>query len=167
MASIENSASGRLGALPTDLLIREAREEDVAAIIALFADDRLGGHDDTTDSQAVDAYLAAFRWIAASPHDTLFVAEAGGEIAGTFQTTLTRSMPGRGSASLTIAAVQTRSDMRGRGIGAAMIAHAVRLATAAGARQVQLTSNKRRVDAHRFYERLGFVRSHEGFKMTL
>jgi GNAT superfamily N-acetyltransferase len=160
-------AQGGAAGPPADLLVREAREEDLSAIIALFADDTLGGHGDTVDGSAREEYLAAFRWIENSPNDTLFVAETSGEVVGTFQTSLTRTMPGRGSAFLTIAAVQTRSDLRGRGIGAAMIAHAVQVARATGARYVQLTSNMVRSDAHRFYERLGFARTHFGFKMKL
>lgn len=149
------------------LAIREARREDVAAIVALFAADETGGHGDTVDPAALPSYMAAFDRIAASPADTLYVAELGGEVVGTFQTTLTTTMTGRGSASLTVSAVQTRADMRGRGIGEAMMRFAIAQGREAGARKVQLSSNKVRADAHRFYRRLGFVQSHLAFKMTL
>lgn len=149
------------------LLIRLAREEDVPAIVALFAADPLGGYGDTTDTAALPDYLKAFRRIAKSPNDTLYVAELAGEVVGTFQTTLITSMTARGSSNLTIEAVQTRSDLRGKGIGAAMILFAIEQGQEAGARLVQLTSNAKRVDAHRFYERLGFIRTHAGFKMKL
>ena len=76
-------------------------------------------------------------------------------------------MAGRGRPILTIEAVQTRADLRGRGIGAQMILHAIGIGRQEGARLVQLSSNAARVDAHRFYERLGFARSHFGFKMKL
>ena len=88
-------------------------------------------------------------------------------MVGTFQTTLITSLTGRGSSSLTIEAVHTRSDMRGHGIGQAMISHAIEQAREAGARLVQLMSNASRTDAHRFYARLGFTQSHLGFKMKL
>ena len=77
------------------------------------------------------------------------------------------SMSGRGAASLNVEAVQTRADMRGRGIGEAMVRFAIAKAVEAGARKVQLTSNLARTDAHRFYRRLGFAQSHAGFKMKL
>jgi GNAT superfamily N-acetyltransferase len=151
----------------TGLTIREAREGDIASIVALFAADALGGHGDTAAPDALPDYVVAFQLIATSPNDTLYVAERGGEIVGTFQTTMIISMNGRGSKKLTIEAVQTRSDMRGKGIGTAMMRFAIEQARAADVRLVQLTSNKARADAHRFYERLGFVQSHAGFKMKL
>ena len=151
----------------TDLLIREAREGDLSALIALFAADGLGGHGDTNDLAAYDDYLSAFRTIQSSPDQTLYVAELSGEVAGTFQTMITTSLTGRGSSSMIIEAVQTRSDLRGQGIGAAMINFCIAVAKGRGVRLVQLTSNALRKDAHRFYERLGFRPSHLGFKMAL
>lgn len=147
--------------------IREATENDLTAIVALFADDPLGGHGDTTNPQALPDYRAAFARIAASPNETLYVAELDGEVVGTFQTMITTTLTARGSANLIIEAVQTRADMRGRGIGAAMIGYAMERARETGMRLVQLTSNAARKDAHRFYERLGFAPSHIGFKIKL
>lgn len=152
---------------PSSVLIRIARPADIAAIAALFADDSVGGHGDTTDSSALPAYQAAFERISASPNETLYVAEQGGEVVGTFQTMLTTTMSGRGSSSLIIEAVQTRADCRGQGIGARMIAFCLEKAKEQGCRQAQLTSNAARLDAHRFYERLGFQKSHFGFKIKL
>ena len=147
--------------------IREATENDLEAIIALFADDPLGGHGDTTDPQALPDYRAAFARISASPNETLYVADLNGDVVGTFQTMVTTTMTARGASSLIIEAVQTRANMRGRGIGAAMIEFAVEKAKADGMRLVQLTSNAVRKDAHRFYQRLGFTPSHIGFKIKL
>lgn len=149
------------------VMIREATEDDLEAIVALFADDPLGGHGDTTDQQALPAYRAAFTRIAASPNETLYVAELSGEVVGTFQTMVTTTLTARGSSSLIIEAVQARADIRGRGIGASMINFAIDKARESGMRLVQLTSNAVRTDAHRFYERLGFSPSHIGFKMKL
>jgi GNAT superfamily N-acetyltransferase len=149
------------------LVIREAREADLAALIALFAADRLGGHGDTDDPVVRAEYVRAFRAIQASPDQTLYVAELDGEVAGTFQTMVTTTLTGRGSSAMIIEAVQTRGDLRGRGIGAAMIEFCVRDGRRRGVRLVQLTSNAARKDAHRFYERLGFTPSHIGFKMGL
>lgn len=151
----------------TDIEIREAAEVDLPALVALFAADAIGGHGDTTDDEAMPLYRAAFQAIAASANDRLYVAVLGGEIVGTFQTTLVTSLTGRGSRNMIIESVQTRENLRGRGIGAAMIRHAIAEARRLGCRKVQLTSNSARIDAHRFYERLGFAKSHAGFKLTL
>ena len=149
------------------VLIRPAERHDIGAIVALFADDAVGGHGDTTDESARPRYEAAFGRIVASPNDMLYVAEWKGEVVGTFQTTLMTTMSGQGSSSLTVSAVQTRADLRGHGIGEQMMRFATEEAQAKGARLVQLMSSGKRLDAHRFYERLGFVRSHAGFKMKL
>jgi GNAT superfamily N-acetyltransferase len=150
-----------------DIIIREAREADLPALIAMFAADPLGGHGDTTDVEAYPDYAGAFATIAASSNQTLYVAELAGEVVGTFQTMITTSLNGRGAYAMIIEAVQTRGEMRGEGIGARMIEFAIAEAKSRGVRLVQLTSNAARKDAHRFYERLGFKPSHLGFKMAL
>jgi GNAT superfamily N-acetyltransferase len=150
-----------------ELLIREAKESDLASLIGLFAADTMGGHGDTTDPSAYDDYANAFRVITASSNQTLYAAELGGEIVGTFQTIVVTSLHARGSSVMIIESVQTRGDMRGQGIGAAMISFCIDEAKSRGMRMVQLTSNAARKDAHRFYERLGFKPTHLGFKMTL
>ncbi|MBD9453231.1 GNAT family N-acetyltransferase [Rhizobium sp. RHZ02] len=147
--------------------IREARSSDVAALVAIFAADELGGHGDTTAPEIFGKYLRSFERIASSPDQTLYVAERDGQVVGTFQTMVVTSLIGRGSSSMIIEAVQTRGDMRGQGIGAQMIEFAIAEAKRRGLRLVQLTSNASRTDAHRFYERLGFKQSHLGFKMAL
>ncbi|MUO81033.1 GNAT family N-acetyltransferase [Agrobacterium vitis] len=149
------------------LTIRPAQESDIAAIVALFAVDDLGGHGDTTDPDALPDYLTAFRRIAASSNEILYVAERDGAVVGTFQTMVTTTLTGRGSSSMIVEAVQTRADCRGQGIGAQMIEFCLEQAREQGLQQVQLTSNAVRLDAHRFYERLGFKKSHFGFKFKL
>ncbi len=149
------------------LVIRRARETDLQELVAMFAGDTLGDHGDTTDAAAFCDYLRAFNIIDASQNEQLFVAELEGEVVGTFQTLFNRTLTGRGSLSMIIVAVQTRSDKRGLGIGARMIAHAVEEARRRDCRLVQLTSNRGREDAHRFYQRLGFEMSHFGFKMKI
>ncbi len=149
------------------LIIRRARETDLPALIALFAADDVGGHGDTTDESAYEDYLRAFNVIDASQSEQLFVADIEGEVVGTFEIMFSRTLTGRGSLSMVVEAVQTRSDMRGKGIGARMIEYAVEEARRRDCRTVRLTSNMARTDAHRFYERLGFAKSHFGFKMKL
>jgi GNAT superfamily N-acetyltransferase len=151
----------------SDLIIRRARETDLTDIIAMFAADDKGGHGDTTDADAFEDYLKAFYIIDASQNENLFVAELSGEVVGTFQLLFTRTLTGRGSLTMILEAVQTRPDMRSRGIGKAMVGYAVEEARRRDCRMLQLTSNATRTDAHRFYERHGFEKSHAGFKMKL
>ncbi|MDF1607070.1 GNAT family N-acetyltransferase [Hoeflea sp. YIM 152468] len=147
--------------------VRPAERGDVAAIAAMFAQDALSGHGDSADPADLADYLAAFDRITDSPNSWLFVAVCSGEVVGTFQTTLITSLTGKGSSSLTIGAVHTRSDRRGQGVGRKMISHAIAQGRGHGARLVQLMSNATRQEAHRFYERLGFSPSHLGFKLKL
>lgn len=158
--------SHRSGAVP-GLVIRRAREDDLDALIAFFAADALGGHGDTTDEAARDDYLCAFRAIAASPATRLYVAEQAGRVVGTFELILAHALSGRGALRAIIEAVQVSPGARGRGIGEAMVRHAMAEARQAGAATLALTSNRMRADAHRFYARLGFSPSHLGFKITL
>lgn len=152
---------------PAPLLIRLAREDDLAALVAIFAADELGGHGDTTAPEAMEAYRAAFAAIGANPATRLYVAELDGRVAGTFQLLLAHSLPGRGALRAIIEAVQVAPDLRGRGIGADMVRQAMAEARAAGAATLALTSNRKREGAHRFYTRLGFAASHLGFKIEL
>jgi len=149
------------------LLIRQAREDDIDGIVSVLADDTVGGHGNTTDPAARPGYVAAFARIAASPSDRLYVAEFDSQVVGTFQTTLITVMTRHGRPDMTIEAVHVRADMRGKGIGAAMMHFAIEEARRAGVSLLQLTSNVKRLEAHRFYRRLGFVQSHAGFKMRL
>jgi GNAT superfamily N-acetyltransferase len=147
--------------------IREARAEDLEAIIRLHEEDSLGSHGDAWLPETKPAYEAAFAAIAASPDNTLYVAESEGRVVGTFQLTLIPNLTGRGATRVKVESVKVSAALRSQGIGARMMAFAEEAARAGGARTMELTSNKRRGDAHRFYERLGFSKSHEGFKKSL
>jgi len=149
------------------LTIREGREADLPELVAILAADALGGHGDTTAPEAFGAYLAAFRAIAASPATRLYVAERDGRPVGSFQLIFAHSLTGQGALRALIEAVFVTPDLRGQGIGAQMVRHAMAEARAAGATSLALTSNRRREAAHRFYERLGFAGSHLGFKIAL
>jgi GNAT superfamily N-acetyltransferase len=155
--------------LPTTLgtaVLRRAVRDDVPAIVELFAEDELGTGRDGA-AVGLEPYLRAFDAIDADPAHLLAVAETGGEIVGTLQLSVLPSLPHRGAFRAQLEGVHVRADRRGGGLGAAMVGWAVEEARRRGCAQVQLTSQKRRVDAHRFYERLGFARSHEGFKLML
>ncbi|HMB09350.1 GNAT family N-acetyltransferase [Saliniramus sp.] len=149
------------------LFIREAQASDLPAIIGLHAADRTGGHGDHWSEVTRPAYEAAFARIAASPDCTLFVAMERETVLGSFQLTLIPTITGRGGLRAKVESVQVAEATRGQGIGAAMMAHAERVAREAGAPFIELTSNKARTDAHRFYARLGYGQSHLGFKKRL
>jgi GNAT superfamily N-acetyltransferase len=149
------------------IAIREAAPGDLEAIVRLHAADALGGHGDLWSEATKPAYEAALAAIGASPDSALFVACDGEAAIGVFQVVLLHSIADRGRARVKVEGVQVRADRRSRGIGARMMARAEEWARERGAVFVELVSNKKRKDAHRFYERLGYARSHEGFKKFL
>jgi GNAT superfamily N-acetyltransferase len=149
-------------------VMRRARREDVPAIIDLLvAGEIAGAFGPGPAATTTPDYLAAFEAIDADPRQRLFVAEWQVRVVGTLQITFGRTLAYGARQTATLESVHVAPDLRGHGIGARMIAEALDVARAAGAEVVQLTSNKLRTDAHRFYERLGFKRSHEGFKLQL
>ena len=152
----------------SELSFREAREEDLPAIIAMLADDAVGGKRETVLAEGVDpAYLAAFRKIQEQPGNRVMLVERDGAPVGTYQLTIIQSLARRGTRRAQIEAVRVNSKLRGGGIGEQMLRHAIEQAKQAGCNLVQLSSDKRRGRAHLFYERLGFIGTHIGFKLEL
>lgn len=153
-----------------DVSMRLASAADVPRIAALIA---MGHAAAPMDAAAAEiegrhpAYAAAFRRVAASEANHLFVAEQAGRVVGTYQLTVLPGIAERGRARGKIESVHVDPTLRGSGIGAVMMRHAIGQARALGIGLLELSSNKSRTDAHRFYERLGFAKSHEGFKMVL
>ena len=145
-------------------VLREARREDVPEIVALLADDAIGAG---REGPADDAYYAAFALIAADPGNQLLVAEAAGRIVGTLQLTIIAGLSRHGMLRAQIEGVRVAAGQRGQGLGGRMIEWAIEVARERGCGLVQLTSDKRRPDAVRFYESLGFTASHEGLKLSL
>jgi GNAT superfamily N-acetyltransferase len=149
--------------VPTAPIFRSATRADVPTIVSLLADDVLGaGREGDTD-----AYWAAFERVAADPRTELIVADIGGEVAGTLQLTFIPGLSRMGAERAQIEAVRVAASHRGRGLGREMITWAVEQARGRGCALVQLTSDKRRSDAIRFYESLGFEPTHEGLKLPL
>jgi GNAT superfamily N-acetyltransferase len=145
--------------------VRRATRADVAAIVELIAADQLGA---TRDGGDLGPYEQAFEQIDADPAQLLVVVtDAHGAVAGTLQLTVIPGLARRGALRAQIEAVRVREDLRGQGLGHELFAWAIEEARRRGCALVQLTSDKRRPDAHRFYGRLGFVASHEGFKLRL
>jgi len=140
----------------------------VRAIVELLAADQLGAtRDGADDDEGLEPYRRAFEAIDADPAQLLLVADSGGEIVATMQLSFLPGLARRGALRAQIEAVRVRVDQRGSGLGGELMIWAIEEARRRGCALVQLTSDKRRTDAHRFYERLGFVASHEGFKLAL
>ena len=147
------------------VVLRRAERDDLPAVLALLAADRLGAHRESPDDLA--PYHAALAAIDADPAQLLVVAVADHLVIGVFQLTVIPGLARRGALRAHIEAVRIAREYRGRGLGAAMMRWALDEARRRGCTLAQLTSDKARPDAHRFYERLGFVASHEGFKLAL
>ena len=144
---------------------REATRADVPDVITLLQDDMLGQAREGDDTAP---YLAAFDAMQEEGGNTLIVGEDdGGDIVATYQLTLISGLSLRAARRAQIESVRVAGRMRGHGIGEAMFADAKERARTAGCSLMQLTMNSTRTDTHRFYERLGFVASHTGFKLPL
>ncbi|MEU4373761.1 GNAT family N-acetyltransferase [Pseudonocardia alni] len=146
-------------------VLRRATARDVPAVVALRADDPLGATRETPEDLA--PYLAAFAELDADPRHLLLVADDDGTVVGTLQLSLLPGLARRGALRARIEAVRVAAGRRGDGLGATMVRYAVDEARRRGAALVQLTSDRSRTDAHRFYERLGFLRTHDGFSLPL
>ena len=149
------------------LVIRRARLADVPAIVALLADDELSAAREDLSDPLFSVYTNAFEAIDADPANFLAVGELAGLVVATMQVTVLHGLSRRGSRRALIEAVRVSAEHRGAGLGGELVAWAIELARERGCRVVQLTTDKRRTGAHRFYARLGFVASHEGMKLVL
>ncbi|MFH8344921.1 GNAT family N-acetyltransferase [Streptomyces sp. NPDC018045] len=149
----------------SDIEIRPATEDDLPAIVVMLADDALGATRETPDD--LTPYRTAYELLAADPNQHLVVAVRGERPVGTLQLTVIPGLSRRGSSRSVIEAVRVHSDERGNGLGTRLIEWAITESRTLGCRLVQLTSDATRVDAHRFYEHLGFEASHLGFKLHL
>lgn len=150
-----------------NIVIRRAVAKDVPTIVRLFADDILGSRRETVEDVIPQSYYDAFEAISQDANQQLIVASMQGIIIGTLQLTILANMSFQGAKRAIVEGVHVAQQHRSQGIGQVMMEWAVEEAKKKNCRFVQLTSNKQRKAAHRFYERLGFVASHEGFKMEL
>jgi GNAT superfamily N-acetyltransferase len=149
-------------------VLRGAVSADIPAIVELLAADQLGAARDGVRSPAdLEAYQRGFRAIDSDPANLLVIAESGDDAVATLQLTFIPGLARRGALRAQIEAVRVAHHYRGQGIGAAIIEWAISEARERGCALVQLTSDKSRADAHRFYQRLGFTASHEGLKLRL
>ncbi|WEK44171.1 MAG: GNAT family N-acetyltransferase [Candidatus Sphingomonas colombiensis] len=144
--------------------MRPATPADLPAIVALLADDVNGAGREDASPPLNAGYLAAFEAIATDPNQELIVAEQDGRIIGTLQLSYLPGLSFKGAWRGQIEAVRIASDLRGRGLGGQLIHWAVERCRTRNCRMVQLTSKLTRADAHRFYEKRGWEKSHAGFK---
>lgn len=151
----------------TEAVIRRARAPDIPAIVALLADDALGHHREDTSSPPNPAYVAAFQAIEADPNQLLAVVTWSDAVVGTIQLTFIPGLSRTGAWRGQIEAVRIAGAHRGAGLGSRMFEWAIAECRARGCDLVQLTTDRARPEAHRFYERLGFVGSHIGYKLGL
>ena len=150
------------------ITLRTARREDVAAIVRLLADDGLGADREVVRDPPLPGYLAAFDEVAANPRTLLAVAEDGaGAVVGTLQMTFIPGLSNRGAELALISAVRVDSSLRGQGLGEVMMHWAMDEARRRGCRHMELFTHLSREAAQRFYERLGFEKSHAGMRREL
>lgn len=146
---------------------RRASADDLPCIVRLLADDPLGAKREAYANPLPASYRAAFDAIDRDPNNELVVAEADGRIVGVLQMTFIPCITYRGGWRALVEGVRIASDMRSGGLGKQLFARAIERARARDCHVLQLTSDKSRPDAIRFYEALGFVASHEGMKLHL
>jgi ribosomal protein S18 acetylase RimI-like enzyme len=142
--------------------IRRARRDDLTAIIAMLADDHLGRARERLEEPLPESYFNAFARLDADPNIQLVVAEESGTVVGCLQLCILPGLSSQGASRGLIEDVRVASNRRSRGIGEQLVQWAISQARARQCRLVELLTHHTRVDAQRFYERLGFSKSHVG-----
>lgn len=150
-----------------DITIRPATRSDLVQIVRLLADDVLGQTREVVSDPVAPAYLASFEAINADPNHILAVACQGGTVVGFLQLSFLPGLSRRGTWRGQIEGVRVADAARGQRLGERLFEWAIAECRTRGCTLVQLTSDQARIDAHRFYARLGFEPSHVGFKLNL
>ncbi|MGD7023990.1 GNAT family N-acetyltransferase [Rossellomorea vietnamensis] len=150
-----------------NLTFREAGERDVDTIVKMLSDDILGSKRERYEHPLPDSYIQAFKAIDKDPNNELIVACLEGEVIGVLQITFTPYLTHQGSWRATIEGVRTSSGVRGLGAGTEMMEWAIQRAKDRDCHLIQLTTDKQRPEALRFYEKIGFEATHEGMKLKL
>jgi ribosomal protein S18 acetylase RimI-like enzyme len=146
----------------TSITIRRAVREDVSAIVAMLADDKFGSARERLEDPLPASYFKAFEALDRDPNIQLVVAEEGGRVVGCLQLCVLPGLSSQGASRGLIEDVRVASDRRSRGIGEQLVGWAVEQSRGKGCNVVELLTHHSRVDAQRFYERLGFQKSHVG-----
>ena len=149
------------------LHFRNAELADLPALVAMLADDVLGAAREDASLPLDPGYAAAFAAIRANANLRLIVAVLDGRAVGTLQLVFVPGLARKGAWRGYIEGVRIAGDLRGQGLGDALVRWAVEQCRAQGCNSVQLTTDVSRADAHRFYERLGFKLTHKGYKLVL
>ncbi|MGD1892808.1 MAG: GNAT family N-acetyltransferase [Cyclobacteriaceae bacterium] len=144
---------------------RAATRKDVKAIVGMLADDELGSQRENFTDPLPDSYYSAFENISRDPNQELIVVEDQGEIIGTLQLSFIQYLTYQGGIRAQIEAVRIKRDRRGQGLGEQMFRWAIDRTRERGAHLLQLTTDKQRPEAIKFYEKLGFVATHKGMKL--
>lgn len=150
-----------------EIIFRLATRTDLPSIVRMLADDDLGSQRERVENPLPESYYSAFEQISGDQNHELIVAERNGEVIGTLHLMLLPSVSFQGGLRAQIESVRVDKRFQSRGIGSEMMKWAMARARQRGAYVVQLTTHESRVDAHRFYERLGFKGSHLGMKLSL
>ena len=151
----------------SEIEYRDATRTDLPAIIAMLADDTLGQSREDASDPPNAKYVAAFDALETDANQRLIVVEQSGSIIGCFQISFIPGLSRLGMWRGQIESVRIASSYRGKGLGRQMMEWAIAACGDRGCELVQLTSDKTRTDAHRFYDSLGFVASHDGYKLSL
>lgn len=150
------------------MIFREARQDDLPEIIKLLANDKLGKQREDFSVPLPEEYLKAFDKIRADQNQELIVlVDEGNEIVGTLQLSFLQYLTYKGGIRAQIEAVRVKEERRGEGLGEKMITWAIERSRTRGAHMVQLTTDKKRPEALKFYEKMGFISTHEGMKLHL
>jgi ribosomal protein S18 acetylase RimI-like enzyme len=152
---------------PQEILFRLATRADLPSIVRMLADDNLGSQRENFEDPLPQSYYSAFEQIDSDPNHELIVAERDGEVIGTLHLMFLPSVSFQGGLRAQVESVRVDKRFQSQGIGSQMMRWSIERAKQRGAHVVQLTTHKTRVDAHRFYERLGFKGSHLGMKLSL
>jgi len=151
----------------SEVFFRLAKRDDLSSVVRMLAEDDLGSQRERYEDPLPDSYIKAFEEIDKDPNHELIVAESNGEVIGTLHLIFIPSISYQGSLRAQVESVRVDRKCRGEGIGSDMMKWVIARAKGCDAHLVQLTTHRSREDAHRFYERLGFTKSHLGMKLSL
>ena len=161
------SLTRRMNGSQMDIKFRCAAPADLPAIVKMLCDDPLGATRERFSEPLPESYTKAFKAIAADPNNELIVATRQSVPIGVMQITFIPYLTFQGQWRAMVEGVRVHESHRGKGVGRRLIQEAVCRAEEKGCRLIQLTTDKKRPGALRFYESLGFIASHEGLKLHL
>jgi GNAT superfamily N-acetyltransferase len=156
-----------MGRMNKPFVIEQACLEDLPGLIQVLAEDAIGGKGDRWEPDLAPGYADAFAEISADPRARILVARQDGTVVGFVHLYFLRALPSFGRRKVVLNSVFVAAATRGQGVGARLVAAAEQIGREGGATEVTLTSNKKRLDAHRFYRQLGYEQRHEGFSKAL